>query len=206
MNKIIDSFFPLSCTFCHLKNLSICTTCLYSLKRSTLDPLIDTFALFSYQDKQVKLVLQRAKYSHQFSLYQPLSKYLAEKLPQTYLTENEKLVVIPMPMHFLRRLFRGQNHAEHIARHFAESLHLPYTHKLLFKVKYTRRQALLSRSQRATQQKNSFSVKASSMIDLQDFTIILIDDIVTTGSTILEAKKTLELAGAKKVITVVLAH
>ena len=205
MQKFISYFFPLTCALCHRGNSSICTDCLYSLPLGTFQSS-HTFVLFSYKNRQVKSLLQKAKYVHNFSLYVPICNYLAEKLLQNHFVNKEKILIVPIPMHFLRRVVRGQNHTEYIAKYLAESLHLPYSFTLLIKTKYTKRQALLTRTQRLVNQKNSFVVKVSTMMNLQDLTIILVDDIMTTGSTLLEAKKVLEQAGVKKVITVVLAH
>lgn len=109
-------------------------------------------------------------------------------------------------MHRLRKLIRGQNHAEHIARFLSEEIGTPYYRSALIKRNYTKRQALLSRSKRLLSQKNSFMVSEKFVPLLRDKNILLVDDIVTTGSTVGEAKKVLMEAGAKSVFVIALAH
>ena len=68
----------------------------------------------------------------------------------------------------------------------------------------TKRQTTLKRSERLSNVKNSFGVLDAKNISGKN--IIIIDDVVTTGATLREAKKVLIHAGARKVLCVAIAH
>lgn len=199
----LSKLFPISCALCEKGNESLCVNCVLSLKKSEKVSDQD-ISLFSYKDDRVRAVLQKAKYSHLFSLYKPLVYGVRDVLPEHF-TEKDTLI-IPMPMHRMRKLFRGQNHTEHIARYLGEVVSLPVEIHILTKHKYTKRQALLPKGERLHNQKNSFSCHEKYAHLLQGKKVLLVDDITTTGSTLSEAKTVLLKHGAQEVFTITLAH
>ncbi len=116
-------------------------------------------------------------------------------------------LVIPLPQSALRVIIKGNNHslllAKAVMRHNKDG-GLRLEKGNLIKTKETKKQAKLSRRERLVEQRGVFRVRHPKRI--QGKSIILLDDIVTTGATLSEAKKTLIQAGAKKVICVALAH
>ncbi len=183
----------------------LCRNCLEDLPRSLHVYPPDTFILFSYRDVRVKKLLRDAKYNHHEKLYKPLVEYFIQKqdLESPLLREA---VLVPVPTHPLRVLFRGQNHTKTLAHYFSKQMGLTMDSSLLLKKKLTKRQALLTRKERLSQQYNSFIVSEKKKKFLSGKTIILVDDIMTTGSTLEEARKTLLEAGTKEVYCLALAH
>ncbi len=117
----------------------------------------------------------------------------------------EKLdAIVPVPLSALRRLRRGYNQAEELARHTARLLDLPMHAGALKRVRPTDRQALLSTAQRRANIEGSFAVRQPKMITGR--TLLLVDDVMTTGATLGEAARTLKRAGARAVYGAIAAR
>lgn len=119
---------------------------------------------------------------------------------QASLTGDDYLIV-PVPTATTRRRQRGFDHAELLARRLSANLHMP----TLFALgrRGQTRQVGAKRSVRTTQLASSFYVRRSNKIKGRN--ILLVDDVVTTGSTLRAVTKTLRTAGAKGVNALVFA-
>ena len=115
-------------------------------------------------------------------------------------------LVVPVPMHPLRRFLRGTNPAEQIARQIASFLKLPCRTRLLSRSRWTLRQAALSGALRRTNLLGAFKLRGHAADIIRDKKIILADDVMTTGSTCNEAARILLAGGAASVTPVVLAR
>jgi ComF family protein len=111
-------------------------------------------------------------------------------------------LVLPVPMHWARRLSRGRNHAADLAQAVARRLGLPIGDELL-RVRNTPPQVHLPASRRRENLRGAFKVVRRDT--LRSCHVLLIDDVVTTGSTANEAAGTLLQAGAAAVTLAVLA-
>ncbi|MCI9613647.1 MAG: ComF family protein [Dorea sp.] len=105
-------------------------------------------------------------------------------------------LIIPIPLHKKRRRKRGYNQAEILSRRIGEILRIPVDHKSLVRRVHTDPQKKLGHQERKKNLKHAFSVRRSfSPVD----TVLLIDDIYTTGSTIDAAARVLKEKGVEKV-------
>jgi competence protein ComFC len=111
---------------------------------------------------------------------------------------SDKLVIVPIPLHHNKLRIRGYNHAKLLSQNLGKKLHIP-CQDLLIRVRETAIQASLSKEQRKENMKNAFALK--SPVSLQNTIVFLVDDIVTTGVTCVEAAKVLKKAGAKAVFS-----
>lgn len=111
-------------------------------------------------------------------------------------------VVLPVPMHWMRRLARGVNHSAVLAGGVAARLGLPLGEELV-RVRNTPPQVRLPASRRAENVRGAFAVTRSA--GLKGAHVLLIDDVLTTGATANEATRTLLAAGAEHVTVAVLA-
>jgi ComF family protein len=114
-------------------------------------------------------------------------------------------VVVPVPLHWWRRLTRGYNQSEALARVLAAHLKLPCRSGWLRRVRPTAQQTHQS-SAAARKENVRGAFAARSCPGLKDSTIILVDDVMTTGSTANEAARALKAAGAGQVVVAVLAR
>jgi ComF family protein len=112
--------------------------------------------------------------------------------------------VVPVPLHWVRRLWRGYNQSETLARAVAARLRLPCHPSWLRRVRNTPHQTRLTASTRPTNVKDAFRVPRGRPVTGQ--TVLLVDDVLTTGSTADEAARALRRAGAARVVVAVLAR
>jgi ComF family protein len=113
-------------------------------------------------------------------------------------------VVIPIPLHWRRRWSRGYNQSEALARALAAELRLPCRPGWLRRTRATPRQTAQAPSARPGNVRGAFT--ADRRADLKGKAVLLVDDVLTTGSTCSEAARALRQAGAARVAVAVLAH
>jgi ComF family protein len=108
----------------------------------------------------------------------------------------EATLIVPMPLHPGRLVERGFNQSREIARVVARSLDRPLAEPALRRVRETAHQVGLSREERLANLRGAFMANAVIVAGKR---VILVDDVVTTGSTAAEAASTLIAAGATHV-------
>lgn len=128
-------------------------------------------------------------------------KLLAEAAA-TRLADVRWDVVMPVPMHWLRRLSRPADHACLLAADIAAGLDVPLGDELV-RVRNTPPQVHLPRTRRIENVRGAFAVRRAK--NLSGASVLLVDDVTTTGATADEATRTLLAAGAERVALVVLA-
>ncbi len=112
--------------------------------------------------------------------------------------------VVPVPLHWQRRFRRGHNQAAGIARALADSLGIEFALTALRRTRNTPQQGQPSASARRENLKGAFQVTNRARIS--GSMVLLVDDVMTTGSTASEAGRTLKSAGAQSVVVAVLAR
>jgi ComF family protein len=112
-------------------------------------------------------------------------------------------MVIPIPLRHNDKRQRGFNQSELIAAEVARMLGIPMKNDILQKSRHTKLQANLSAKNRWLNVKDVFAVRTE--ISLSGQSVLLVDDIVTTGATCVEASKALYDAGAEKILVFALA-
>jgi ComF family protein len=113
-------------------------------------------------------------------------------------------VVVPVPMHWRRRAWRGGNSPEILAHWIGGQLRLPVAGHLLARRRATRQQMTLSPPERRTNVRGAF--RAAGHRDLVGARVLVVDDIMTTGATAGETARMLVDAGASFVAVAVLAR
>lgn len=143
------------------------------------------------------------KYKHQADIFRVFVPHMREALK--LLREPRDLVLVPVPLHSARMLERGYNQAELLAKWVARHLGCSMV-PLLERVRDTGHQATLAK--RAERRKNmigAFRVSKKFAEALKNSQIVLVDDIVTSGSTLLACRSALAAAGIKNVSALTLA-
>lgn len=142
---------------------------------------------------------------------QPGGDILAECMGQLWAAQAESRlrqagadVVLPVPLHWWRQWRRGHNQSEALAHAIAARLSLPCPARWLRRIRATPHQTGLSGAERRQSLRGAFG--AGRMADLKGKSILLIDDVMTTGATASEAARALKEAGALRVVVGVLAH
>jgi ComF family protein len=155
-----------------------------------------------YQDALRQAVL-KAKHAAYEPLAAALGQRLSEAVSQQPLPEEPHLVV-PVPMHWLKRLWRKTNPAGTIAQSLAKWLDLPLASGALVCRRLLRRQANLSPDERRRNVRGAF--RASRWRNIAGKRILLVDDVMTTGATAHEASRALLAAGAVAVYVATVAR
>ncbi|MCX7934625.1 MAG: phosphoribosyltransferase family protein [Planctomycetota bacterium] len=110
--------------------------------------------------------------------------------------------VVPVPLHRQRLRERGYNQAEILARGVARRLPAPLRLDILIRSRYTPAQALLPHIQRLGNPGGAFAARASFV----GATLLLVDDVMTTGATLSACARALRAAGARRVYALVFAR
>jgi ComF family protein len=113
-------------------------------------------------------------------------------------------VVVPVPLHWWRRWRRGYNQSAALARSLAERLKLPCQPKWLLRVRNTPPQTSQTLAGRKENVRGAF--RARDGVPLRQRSVLLVDDVMTTGATAGEAARALRKGGAARVVVAVLAR
>jgi ComF family protein len=140
--------------------------------------------------------------------YAWLSRWLIDLLLEaqeaqlhTEILLSHRPVIVPVPLHWMKRIQRGYNQSDALAERLARRLKLPFT-RALKRIKSTAPLAGASRNERMDRVKDAFRSKT----ELKGRTVFLVDDILTSGATCGAAARALKKAGAKRVVVVVIAR
>lgn len=129
-----------------------------------------------------------------------LGQQMARVLPDDLATPRS--LICPAPMHWVRRMSRGFDQATLMAQQVARRRNLVYL-PLLKRVRHTCPQTLIPPSKRPQNVRQTMALRRR--IDLAGATVILVDDVKTTGSTLREACRHLRHAGARDIVVLVAA-
>jgi ComF family protein len=113
-------------------------------------------------------------------------------------------VLVPVPLHWLRRWQRGYNQSDALCRGLATTLRVPYHPSWLWRVRHTPRQASQTPAQRKTNVRGAFRLRSG--VPIKGRAVLLVDDVMTTGATASEAARALRAGGAARVVVAVLAR
>lgn len=149
----------------------------------------------------VPSIIRRHKYGLDQSLTHALAECLGEQLP---LAAADYDVIIPVPLHIGRLRWRGFNQAAMLAVAVARRMDRPLDLSTLTRVRETPPQTRQNRVERIKNLKRAFAVRRPARIASRS--VLLIDDVMTTGATANECARTLLAAGARRVDVLTLAR
>jgi ComF family protein len=108
-------------------------------------------------------------------------------------------VILPVPLHPRRFLMRRFNQSAELGRHVAKLAAKPFDPAALFRVKLTKQQVGLGAAERQDNVRGAFQVPEEARIRIAGKSVLLIDDVYTTGATVMAAAKALTRGGAAHV-------
>ena len=213
----LDFVYPPFCLLCgtylDIKEELVCRSCWQSLPllKKPCMPVVNlhilsggtawfdrSIAVYEYSPSVQELI-------HHFKYFgmQHLAKDLGQNVAEGIIQQNligEIDAFIPVPLHSQRIRERGYNQAELLAKEMAKLCGVPCWKSILLRTRYTQPQAAMNREERRSNIQGAFSIKDGSKIDKAR--IALVDDVLTTGSTMNECAHVLRQAGASSVISV----
>ncbi len=201
---ILNAIFPPLCVHCRREGAWLCPAAETRLRReaSLIDPLTipgvhHVLVRCSYDVPIIAQLVQQIKYHFWHASGDILTEILAPLVPHL----PRQAAIVPVPLHVRRFRERGFNQSDLIAKALSKLTNLPVAH-LLRRVRYTPPQAKLSAQARA---KNIIGAMQSADTQTWPRAVILVDDVITTGSTIAECAAVLRQHGVRTVIAVAIA-
>mgnify|MGYP006306671213 CR=1 FL=1 len=159
------------------------------------------FAVTTYRDLIRKLICS-FKYGSDYALRRPLAEMFGNPAAEVLVGD----MVVPVPLHWTRRLFRGFNQSEVLAGALAGRKKMPCFPRLLRRTVRTPHQAGLSHTARISNVRDAFTVRKRFQDKIRGKDILLVDDVMTTGATCSSCASALKKQGAASVTAVVLAR
>lgn len=156
-----------------------------------------------YYEGPLREAIHRWKYEEKYYLTHFFGERLAEGFYRYWKSDAVDLL-IPVPLHPKRLRERGFNQALLLVKELSQQTKIPYARRVLRKSKLTPPQVRLSGEERERGVKNSFYVSKGE--EVRGKSILLIDDVYTTGATVNECARVLLKTGAERVDVLTLAH
>lgn len=211
---LLDLVFPKNCLGCGREGRYLCPICINKIPRAQAicpyckHPSIDGVTHVNCQRKLgldgltsiweyagvVRKAILALKYKYATALSKEISEYTIDSFKSLVLPPVYNL--IPIPIYWYKENTRGFNQSIELGGNIAENLRLKFVPDLLIKSKSTISQVELSGKARRKNLKGSFVL--DSKFQIPD-SVLLFDDVFTTGSTMFEATKVLKKGGVKKV-------
>lgn len=211
----LDFFFPNFCVLCnqkiHRTFYSICDNCTNEIEISNENDLKEFFrnnlanaglisnyyAKYEFiRDGKFQTAVHNLKYNRKSLIGIQLGIELGKELiKQNWF--NEVDLIIPVPIHRIKKLSRGYNQSDYIAKGISQITQKEIDYKSLKRIRNTPTQTHLHLQERIENVKDAFKVINKDKI--KNKVILVVDDVCTTGSTVNEIARSLLNAGAKKI-------
>lgn len=210
--KILSVFFPARCPFC--KDIIsvdevVCQNCEKKITRKSIKTTLTTregqkfecVAPFSYVEP-IRGAIHDYKFKGAKNFAIPFGKYVADVLAENFdITKIE--LITSVPLHKERKRERGFNQAEIFAKEVSRLMKIQYA-ETLKKIKRNKTQHELSQQERVENVKNVYAIIDSEAV--KGKTIVICDDILTTGNTMAECANVILKSGARTVIGLTIAN
>lgn len=201
--RIVDFIAPRSCVICGRRlsptERSLCSVCVLHLYRTTFQftpednemaqlfwgllPVERTAALIYYEPRsETAALIYKLKYGHRPDIGEDLGRIMAEEMkPAGFLDGID--ILLPIPLSKKRYWQRGYNQSEMLARGMSEVTGLPVITKAVRRTNFRQSQTSLTRKERQENVEGTFVLRHPELLENKH--VLLIDDICTTGATLL---------------------
>lgn len=206
MQEMLDLLFPKKCIDCgKISEKWICDNCFGNIKYGKIEEfkegeikyLISLFAYSEIRDKMLKFKFNNIAYIKNYFVELVIRNFRIRKMIEEF------DLIIPVPMYWKKKLKRGYNQSELIAKGISKELKIPMNNNVLIKYKNTKTQSLLDLEERKNNLRECFKLK--NIEGLENKNVLLVDDIYTTGITINECVKKLKASGLRNISVFVIA-
>ena len=221
LKPFLDFIFPPTCLACSNLLLDterhVCTSCWNSIPRlhsahplfcQTRDRLVESeviaglISVFLFEKEGV---FQALAHGLKYDGFKSIGRLMGRELGNVFQKSGMKAeCLVPVPLHRVKMRERGFNQADMIARGLSDVTGIPVRTDILRRSRYTQTQTKLDQEQRKKNVEDAFAIPESSHVPLGG-TCILVDDVVTTGATIVACGEALHKAGFERVIAASLA-
>ncbi len=153
------------------------------------------------KEGSLQQIIHSLKYQGMRSLGVALGRTIGRRIARDELFISADAVV-PIPLHTLKQRERGYNQSVCLCEGIARETDLPVIEQLLKRERYTRSQTQLSMTERRENVDGAFQLNPRMQESVDGMTIILVDDVITTGATVDACAKVLLAHGARRVLAV----
>ncbi len=185
------------------------------LPRAPRCSIPDACSVFAYKDERVSKLVWSIKYkkSAEGAVIAGHALYRIVRMFSLAVPAGMQILIVPMPITKIRRRQRGFNQCELIMNEMKKldtEQRLLFTEHLLMRTRHTSRQTTKDRAERLESVKELFAMNETTAAKLRphaaDLFVVVIDDVITTGSTVKDAIKTLRDAGFENTYGLSVAH
>lgn len=208
----LNTLFPNNCVGCSTRGTLLCPECETKIAPATNPMHSWITSVYAYNDFRVKRLIRLLKYKNVRGAADVLAPAVASALSEFFGEEqaflgSRKICIVPVPLSKNRLKKRGYNQSELLAKGVMEHLHVKNMFletNLLKKIKETTPQAeIKNRVKRLENLGDCFTATKSSS---GGEVVILIDDVTTTGATLMAMRKALRRVGYQKIYAFTVAH
>jgi ComF family protein len=150
----------------------------------------------------VRALVHGFKYEHR----RELARYFARTIVAALPSEECFDLIVPVPLHWTRRIARGYNQSALLARAIGRSTRAPVALRVLVKRRRTADQTSLDIAARRRNVRTAFAVRKARAGFLSGLRVLLVDDVLTTGATAGACARVLREAGASRVFVAAIAR
>lgn len=162
--------------------------------------------LTHYKNPVIKKLITHWKFYKKKDIFEDFWKYLSKLLIKYQKDVNKNnTILVPTPVSFLRKLKRWYNQSQILAQSISNRTGLEIIPDLILKSKHTRQQSKISKKHRKKNLENSFVFNKKYTDKFDNFHIIIVDDVISTGNTLNEISKVLYQNGCKNISCLVIA-
>ena len=212
LEKFIKYIFPPKCIVCNVlldfcTNSGICEVCMKEIGHINKIIYIEgsyfekVICACEYSGK-IKEVIKKYKFNNKPFYYKALAELLYKSIIDKMDYENFD-IIMSVPLHKEREKIRGYNQSKLISKELSKKLSICEASQILKKTKNIFPQSLLKKDERHKNIKDTFEVNNKKVV--QGKSVILVDDILTTGATLNEISKCLKECGIVRIVAIVVA-
>jgi ComF family protein len=219
--KFLDFISPRFCTSCkcvlNVNENFICSSCFNQItelssqeieteyeRKFSSSVFIDNYSsLFKFEEKgKIQDLIHALKYNQKFKVGIFLGNLIGKKKKD--LLKSWKIdFIVPIPLFHLKKIDRGYNQADYIGKGLSKALAIKLDVSIAKRIKNTQSQTKLNTDERAENMSDAFKIKKGKKVVGKN--ILIVDDVITTGITVLELAKKLKEKGAAKVFCLSIA-
>lgn len=227
--KILNFIYPQSCYLCEeeLETAGLCSSCYNKLQLAhryncnmcgvelkiegrclaclSKPKLFESVSYVYIYNHEIFKIINGFKNHDNLYLLNFLSNILNKKMVEKDIVSKID-IIIPVPIHYTKLIKRKYNHSALLGHKLGKKIGISCKTMILQKSKKTKDQMKLSGEQRLKNVKNAFNINKKHINYLSGKNVLLLDDVLTTGSTINECVKTLKKAGVNNVHILCLAR
>ena len=206
LNSLLNLVFPRLCVCCSRVLIdaeeNICLTCLYTLPRLNIKDYTDNKVMDIFlgrvslekavswcsfeKENSVQHILHHIKYKDKDNLARQMGRIMAREMPDFFAGID---AIVPVPLHVKKQQIRGYNQAEQIAIGVSNATGVPVFAELLYRTRFNQTQTHKNKDERWENTLGLFALEPNEGFEGKH--ILLVDDVLTTGSTAIACLKEL---------------